>query len=404
MSVFKKIKKFFKGIFITLLILILLPVVAILAIPLWIGPVVRPVVNKLAPEYTKTDFYLGKFHLNPYTCFFEMGDLRMGNPEGFEEKDAVKLGTMLVDVDTLSLATDVVVIEKIELSDVYVSYVKNAEGKTNFEVIGENCKAKEAAVEAEQAAEEQAKEGEGYDWSKIDLNKLKPGEKAPGEETAEAAKPEKAPRKPKKYIVKELKMSNISGTYLQMPFRMPSFTLRDMGKDSGGYDLEVMEQAILKEFIASIMASFTDILNGAIDLTGQGINMVTNIDLSATTDAIMDVGANTTDAIMNVGTNTTEVLQNMGASTGEMLQNVGTGTTEVLQNVGTGTTEVLQDVGTGTADALKDVGSNTTELLKNMGTGTTDALKGVGTSTADALKDAGKELKNAGKALKGIFK
>lgn len=371
MSVFKKIKKFFKGIFVTLIILILLPVIAILALPLWIGPVVRPVVNKTVPDYTKTDFYLGKFHLNPYTCFFEMGDLRMGNPEGFAEKDAVKLGTMVLDVETFSLATDVIVIEKIELSDVYVSYVKNAEGKTNFEAIADNCKAKKEAIEAEEAAEEQAKQqGEGYDWSKLDLDKLKPGEKQPGEEKPAEAKPKKESR-PKKIIIKELTMRNISGNYLQVPFRMPSFTLKNMGLDSGGYELEVMEQAILKEFWASVMASLTDIFNGAMDLTNQGLDIVTNVDLSAATGAIMDVGTNTT---------------------------------EVLQNVGTGTTETLQSVGSGSMDALQELGTGTTELLKNVGTGTTDALKGVGSGSVDAIKDAGKELKNAGKALKGMFK
>lgn len=377
MNVFKKIGKFFKGLFITLLIIVLLPVVALLLHPFWVGPVAKVAANKSVPGIVQTDFNLNKLNLNLYKCCFEMGEMRLGNPEGFADPDALKLGTMLVDVDTLSLFSDVIVIEKIELSDVYVSYIANAEGKYNFEVIAENCQSAEAeAVEAPATTETPAEEGMKFEIPDLDKYKLgrKEGEEAP------AAEAESKPKKPVKLIIKELVVNNVSGVYMQMPFRIPSFRLTNMGADSGGYEVEVMGQAIMKEFIASIMASMTELFNGAIDLTGKGVQTLSNVSVESATEGLN-----------NLGQSATGVVTDLGSSTGEVLSNVGQGTGEVLSNVGQGTGEVISNVGQGATDAVSSVGAATMDVINNLG-------------TKEALKGAGDELKNAGKALKGIFK
>ena len=377
MNVFKKIGKFFKGLVITLLIIVLLPVAALLLHPFWVGPAAMTAANKAVPDIVKTDFNLNKFKLNLYTCYFELGELRLGNPEGFSDPDALKLGTMLVDVDTLSLFSDVIVIDKIELSDVYVSYIANAEGQYNFEVIADNCKGPEAeAAEAEAQAEAPAQEGMKFEIP--DLDKFKLGQR----EDQAAPEAEKAgePKKPVKLIIKELVVNNVSGVYMQMPFRIPSFRLTNMGADSGGYEVEVMGQAIMKEFIASIMASMTELFNGAIDLTGKGVQALSNVSVESATEGLN-----------NLGQSATGVVTDLGSSTGEVLSNVGQGTGEVLSNVGQGTGEVISNVGQGATDAVSSVGAATMDVINNLG-------------TKEALKGAGDELKNAGKALKGIFK
>jgi hypothetical protein len=45
--------------------IIALVVVALLALPLWFGPVVKTVANSAVPKVVKTDFQLGHLHLNP---------------------------------------------------------------------------------------------------------------------------------------------------------------------------------------------------------------------------------------------------------------------------------------------------------------------------------------------------
>lgn len=390
MNVFKKIGKFIKRLLITVLIIVLIPVVAILLHPFWAGPVVTTAANKVVPGKVKTDFRLDKFNLNLYKCFFEAGDLRLANPEGFDDPDALKLGTLLVDVDTLSLASDVIVIEKVELSDVYVSYIRNNEGKFNFEVIADNCKSAETkAAEAEAQAAE-AETGTKFEIPDLDKFKFgkKKGEAAPEAETA------KAEKKPVKIIIKEFTVRNISGKYMQMPFRVPSISLHNMGADSGGYEVEVMGQAILKELVASIMAGMTDILNGAVDLTGKGIEALGNVSLESATESLNNVGQAATESLGNVGQGATEVLSNVGQGAGDVLSNVGQGAGDVLSNVGQGTGDTLSNVGQGATDAVNSVGSAAMDVINSVDT---QAAK-------DALKGAGDELKNAGKALKGLFK
>jgi len=168
-----------------------------------------------------------------------------------------------------------------------------------------------------------------------------------------------------------------------MPFRVPSISLHNMGADSGGYEVEVMGQAILKELVASIMAGMTDILNGAVDLTGKGIEALGNVSLESATESLNNVGQAATESLGNVGQGATEVLSNVGQGAGDVLSNVGQGAGDTLSNVGQGATDAVNSVGSAAMDVINSVD--------------TQAAK-------DALKGAGDELKNAGKALKGLFK
>ena len=80
------------------LAIIALVVVAVLTIPLWIGPVVTKVANKTVPEITKTEFKLAEFGLNPYTGKVHVGSTYLRNPaeaaseEGEGAWNAIKQG------------------------------------------------------------------------------------------------------------------------------------------------------------------------------------------------------------------------------------------------------------------------------------------------------------------------
>lgn len=248
-------------------LVILIPIVLIASLPLWLGPVVRPTVNTIAPKITKTDFRLEKLYLNPYTCNFELGGVRIGNPAGFSDTNAVVLGYFNVDVDTSSLSKDVIVVENVEISDIYVTMLKGDDGKTNLDIIEENVMG---------AADEYEKEQE----------KAKAADEEPMEFN-------------KKIIVNRFVFKNVSGKismskYVTVPFRVPSIELKDIGKDSGGYDLDHLYAAIVKEFWASIMAQAADVG----DLLGKGAGKAV--------DAVKGAG----ESIKNAG----ESLKNVGDS------------------------------------------------------------------------------------------
>lgn len=78
-------------------------VVLLLALPLWIGPVVKGVANAVVPGITGTGFHLGEFGLNPYTGTLHVGDMQLANPTNFSEKNAVDLKSFDVDFAVTSL-------------------------------------------------------------------------------------------------------------------------------------------------------------------------------------------------------------------------------------------------------------------------------------------------------------
>lgn len=246
-----KVKKLVKIVLWTVGIIILIPIMLIATLPLWLGPIVRPSVNAIAPQFTKTAFNIDKLHLNPYTCNFELGGVTIGNPEGFSETNAVRLGYFNVNVDTGSLSSDVIVIENVEISDIYVTLLKNADGKTNIDIIRENVIGAEDEVKAQEEAARKEREE---------------AERKAGMTEEQIKAEEEAAKFDKKIIVNRFVFKNVSGKIalsqsLVVPFKVPSIELKDIGKDSGGYDVEHLVAAIIKEFWASVMAS-------AVELTG----------------------------------------------------------------------------------------------------------------------------------------
>ena len=91
----KKALKIIAGIVVGIIAFALL---LVLTLPLWLGPVVKPIANAAVPKITKTTFNLGHLWLNPYTGRFELGDLRLGNPEGYSEPQALAVSNIVVDV------------------------------------------------------------------------------------------------------------------------------------------------------------------------------------------------------------------------------------------------------------------------------------------------------------------
>lgn len=249
-------------------IIILIPILLVATLPLWLGPVFRPTVNAVAPKITKTVFHIDSLYLNPYTCNFELGGVTIGNPPGFAETNAVSLGYLNVDVDTSTLTKNVIVIENIEINDMYITMLKGKDGKSNLEMIEDNVYGAEARAEKEIIAQ-QKKEAEAM--------------RREGMSEAEIKAEEEKALINRKLIVNRLAFKNVSGKIsvsglFNVPFRVPSIELKDIGRDSGGYDLDHLYTAIVKEFWASVMASAGNV-GGAL---GSGA--------SKTMDALKGVG------------------------------------------------------------------------------------------------------------------
>ena len=269
--------------------IVALVLVALLTLPLWFGPVVKTAANAAVPKVVKTDFNLGHLSLNPYTARFELGDMQLANPAGYPEKFAVTVGDIAFDAKTFSLLTDVIHIEEIKIKDIFVSYVNGGENNVNnFEQIQYNVaggKEKYEAAQAQKKADAQA------------------AVEAP--QTQETAKP--AEKKPSKKII--IDRLEISGLVVQLgiiPLRVPSFTLTDIGKKSGGATFEELWQEVWSGILKAAGA-VGDQLKALGNMTGDAAKQATEAAGKAASQAteaagkaasaVSDSAANATKAV-----------------------------------------------------------------------------------------------------------
>ena len=266
----------------TLVWLVAIVIVALLALPLWFGPVAKTAANAIAPEIVKTGFHLGHIHLNPYTARFELGDLQLSNPAGYSEKYAATLGELTFDAATLSLATDVIHVEEITVRDVFVSVVSGgANNVGNFTQIQYNVaggKEKYEAAEAEKAEKARLEELQAKETAQ---EKREPEQQVAEEE-------EKGPSK--KVIIDRIRISGLKVKLGIIPISIPfTVELTDIGKDSGG--------ATWNEAWAQV---WSGVMRSAGSVGGQAKALG-----NATGEAAESVGKATVQAAESVGKATT---------------------------------------------------------------------------------------------------
>lgn len=257
-------KKFLKFVMYVVLIAVALVVLLVATLPLWLGPVVKPAANIAVPQITQTKFNLGHLYLNPYTGRFEVGEMELGNPEGYDEPVAVALSNLVVDVAINTLHSKYIHVEEVTVDGFFASYVKGGEnGVDNFTQIQYNVaggkeayELKQAEAEAkkaqDKAAEEAAEKAEA-EAEKAKLEKMTAEERAAYElKQEEAAAAEEAAAK--KLVIDKLVINNIRVKYGLVTIPVPSITLTDIGKESDGASLgdivDQIWQAILKSALA----------------------------------------------------------------------------------------------------------------------------------------------------------
>lgn len=214
-------KKLLKVLLWTLVGVVAFVVLLVATLPLWIGAVVCPVANSVAPKITKTEFNLGHLAVNPYTGRLEVGDFLLGNPEGYSDPRAVELGKLVVDVDVPSLASDVIHIEELTIDGCFVSYSIGGTNKIDnisqilLNVSGDKEDVAEAREDAEPSPTTEAE--------------AKDAAKDASEEIAE-----EAPGKKRRIIIDRVTVRGVKVKLQMITIPVPSMTFEDIGKDVGG--------------------------------------------------------------------------------------------------------------------------------------------------------------------------
>ena len=280
--------KVVKFIFKAILLVVVLVVIALLALPLWIGPVAKGVANSVVPGITGTAFNLGEFGLNPYVGTLHVGDMQLANPTNFSEKNAVALDKFDADLAVTSLfGGKKILIESVDL-DGLVVYADPT--MANFRQIAAN-----AAGEPKEMSES-AKLAE---------------ENAPAEEPK--AKPEAKPEETKEgkgLQIDRLTVKNVTVKYGIVPFKIPmDIEIKDIGKDSEkGASLQEIVQLVWQKILAAggaVGGSLGDLGKGALDI-GKGavssaLDAVNAGDAEGAKAALKDAGKSIKDAVKGSG-------------------------------------------------------------------------------------------------------
>ena len=268
-------------------------VVLLLALPLWIGPVVKGVANAVAPRITGTDFHLGEFGLNPYTGTLHVGDMQLANPTNFSEKNAVDLKSFDVDFAMTSLVFGKKYrVESVEVDGIVIH--SDFPKGDNFMQILENATGDEAEPEAE------TQEGEQPD--------VEP--KAPkAEETAEIAKSEQAEEDESKGVqIDRITLKNVTIKY-GLPVKIPmDIELTGIGAESeyGAAFAEVWD-AVFSKVKSALTA-----VGGAIGDLGKGAASALKDAGGATADSLKDAGGAAADSIKDASGAAADAIKSAG--------------------------------------------------------------------------------------------
>jgi len=97
-------------------------VVLLIVLMLSVGLIVKSAVQVVLPKVTGTPCDIGLCVFNPFAGRVSMGNFRIGNPEGYTEKNAFTLGKLVLDVGLGSLTKDKIVIEEITIDNMVVDF------------------------------------------------------------------------------------------------------------------------------------------------------------------------------------------------------------------------------------------------------------------------------------------
>ncbi len=258
-------------------------VVLLLALPLWIGPVVKGVANAVVPGITGTDFHLGEFGLNPYTGTLHVGDMQLANPTNFSEKNAVDLKAFDVDFAMTSLFFGKKYrVEFVEVNGVFVHV--DVPKAANFLQIAENATGGGDDDEAEAQT--------------VDV-------KAPEAQQTEAQQAESTKAEPEQQEEKESKGVQIDRITLKdvtvkygLPVKIPmDLELDGIGADSE-YGAAFMDVWIaVRDKVMSVVTS----VGGAVGDLGKSAAGALKDAGGATVDALKDAHGAATDALKDAG-------------------------------------------------------------------------------------------------------
>jgi hypothetical protein len=345
----KKLGKILMWLVIVVVVVLL---VAVLTLPMTIGPIVKTAASVGGPKALGVPVSVGDVKLNALAGNLTVSQVKVGNPQGYSDKDAFAVDKVEVGLNMRSLMSDTIVVRKIQIDAPAISF-ESKDGKSNFDAMMANTK--KASEEEKQKTEK---------------------EKKPG----------------KKVVIEEFSLNNAKVSYASgitlgksITVPLPSLVIRDIGKKSGG---------------ATAADALTEVINGILGGLSQAVTGISGA-ASGLLKGAGDATKGATDALKGV----TDGASDAASGAAKALKDVAGGATDAAS----GAAKALKDVAGGATDAASGAAKGVTDALKSLTGGS--AADGAKETAADATKsaegtakDATDAAKDAAKSLKKLFK
>ena len=228
---------------ISAVVVVIIAVLAVFIIKL--GPTVKGAVNTYGPELTKTEVSVSDVDVSILSAEAVIRGFLLGNPTGFKSAEAMKVGSIRVDIDTKSLTTDTIIIESIEVLAPEITYEKNG-ASDNFRSILQNVQDR---VGSETGKKTETVEAKGSEKKILIRN----------------------------FIVKDGKV-NLSMTALGgkgISSSLPDIHLKDIGKQGGGASpAEVFKEVFETLYSKITSSSVTDVFNKELKALSKNLDPI----------------------------------------------------------------------------------------------------------------------------------
>ena len=255
-------------------ILIVVLIIALFAIILNLGKIVKTGINTVVPQVTKCEAHVDDVNFNVFGGKFEIKNLVIKNPEGYKTDQAFSLGHIFVNVKMGSLMSDVIEIDQVLIDAPEITYEVGL-GNSNLNTILENVNSSLPSSDEEKKEEKEEKKEGG-----------------------------------KKVVVNLVKVTNgkigvsakIAGG-MEAPIVLPDIEIKDLGKKEGGISMVQAAAITLKTTLLSIFdvlkSSGKLLLDGA-KAIGEGI-----------VDGVKSLGDGAKDSIKSLGDSAKEGVKSL---------------------------------------------------------------------------------------------
>ena len=255
-------------------IIIVVLIIALFAIILNLGKIVKTGINTVVPQVTKCEAHVDDVNFNVFGGKFEIKNLVIKNPEGYKTDHAFALGHIFVNVNMGSLMSDVIEIDQVLIDAPEITYEVGL-GNSNLNTILENVNSSLPSSDEEKKEEKEEKKEGG-----------------------------------KKVVINLVKVTNgkigvsakIAGG-MEAPIVLPDIEIKDLGKKEGGISMVQAAAITLKTTLLSIFdvlkSSGKLLLDGA-KAIGEGI-----------VDGVKSLGDGAKDSIKSLGDSAKEGVKSL---------------------------------------------------------------------------------------------